>query len=136
MKRVFAWLLPMNSKLWRAWITAYFLDIPLFSIFAKVLERLWGADPSELEQMLASEVSDLQFLAGGAFLLLIVGTILIGTPLIASHKGRRWWLWLIFTPFGGFAPLLAVAFAERPLSQDEKDTRAIEDALRAHRSRR
>ena len=87
MKRVFAWLLPMNSKLWRAWITAYFLDILLFIIFAKVLERLWGADPSELEQMLASEVSDLQFLAGGAFLLLIVGTILIGTPLIASHKG-------------------------------------------------
>jgi len=133
MKRVFVFLLPMNSKLWRAWITGYFLDVPFFSFFEKLF----------FDRLMVPEASDLVFAIGAFGTLLFLGTALIGTPLLASHKGRRWWLWLIFTPFGGYAALFAVAFAERPnpsissMSQDEKYTPALnEDALRAHQSRR
>ncbi len=60
-----------------------------------------------------SYMPDLLGLRGGIVSLLLT-TSLVGTPIVAGVKGRRWWLWLLIGLVFEIASLLAVLLAERP----------------------
>ena len=83
----------MDMKLWKAWVFAYVVAILLGGLLV-LLVYVWPP------------------VTGLAVALYLVS--LIATPVIASDKGRRWWLWLIIAiPIQG-VPLFVVIMAESP----------------------
>ena len=78
-------------KLWKAWVFGYVVAILLGGLLG-FLVYAWP--PA----------------TGLAVFLYVVS--LIATPVIASDKGRRWWLWLIIAIPIQVVPLFVVIMAE------------------------